>query len=240
MVDDIRKVVDKLQLQVDSLSGTSEIEPDAQDYFRRGIEAYQREELDDAIAYYDVVIELDSDSNLVSQSYVHRGLAYQRKGEFSRGIDDFTKLIEIGPNHIRADAYDYRGRVHHQKGELSRAIEDFSEAIEQNPDHITALYNRAMIYMKEENYTLAIEDFRKIVQLRVGYTLNPIIQYYHGIAWLALEEWENARRDLTYAKDRGITIAVRFQDDYGSIVNFQRITELNLPNDLAAMLTPQQ
>lgn len=214
------------------------IEPDARDYFSRGIKIHQREELDNAIAYYTVVIELDSDSNLVTQSYIHRGLAYQRKGEFNRAIDDFTKLIEIGPNHIRADAYDYRGRVHHQKGELSRAIEDFSEAIELNPDHITALYNRAMIYMKEENYTLAVEDFRRVVQLFVDDTQNPTVQYYHGIAWLSLGEWEKARRDITHAKNRGVVVAVRFQVDYGNVADFQRGIGLNLPADLAAMLTP--
>ena len=212
------------------------IEPDAQDYFSRGIKVHQREELDDAIAYYTVVIELDSDPNLVSQAYVHRGLAYQRKGEFSRAIDDFTRLMEIGPNHICADVYKYRGVVYLQKGELDCAIRDFSEAIELNPNHIDAYYDRAMIYMKKGNHEFAVEDFHKVVQLHVGYTLNPIIQYYHGIAWLFLGEWENARRDLTYAKDKGIAIAVRFQNDYGSVVDFQRST--GMPEDLAEMLTP--
>ena len=212
------------------------IEPDAQDYFLRGIEVHQRGNLDDAITCYTVVIELDSDPNLVSQAYVHRGLAYQRKGEFSRAIDDFTRLMEIGPNHICADAYKYRGVVYLQKGERDCAIRDFSEAIELNPNHIDAYYDRAMIYMKKGNHELAVEDFRKVVQLHVGYTLNPIVQYYHGIAWLFLGEWENARRDLTYAKDRGIPIAVRFQDDYGSVADFQRST--GMPEDLAEMLIP--
>ena len=179
---------------------------------------------------------MDSDPNLVSQAYVHRGLAYQRKGEFSRAIDDFTRLMEIGPNHICADAYKYRGVVYLQKGELDCAIRDFSEAIELNPNHIDAYYDRAMIYMKKGNHELAVEDFRKVVQLHVGYTLNPIVQYYHGIAWLFLGEWETARRDLTYAKDRGIPIAVRFQDDYGSVADFQRST--GMPEDLAEMLIP--
>ena len=179
---------------------------------------------------------MDSDPNLVSQAYVHRGLAYQRKGEFSRAIDDFTRLMEIGPNHICADAYKYRGVVYLQKGERDCAIRDFSEAIELNPNHIDAYYDRAMIYMKKGNHELAVEDFRKVVQLHVGYTLNPIVQYYHGIAWLFLGEWETARRDLTYAKDRGIPIAVRFQDDYGSVADFQRST--GMPEDLAEMLIP--
>ena len=214
------------------------IEPDARDYFLRGIKVHQREELDNAIAYYTVVIELDSDANLVTQSYIHRGLAYQRKGEFKHAIDDFTSLIEIGYNDtIRADGYGYRGSVHRQKGEFDYAIRDFGKAIELNPNHITALYDRAMIYMREDNRVLAVKDFRGVVQLHVG-SLNPTAQYYHGIAWLSLGEWENARRDLTSAKDRGIGIAVRFQDDYGSVADFQ--SSRGMPEDLIEMLTPQQ
>ena len=214
------------------------VEPDARYYFQRGIEVHQREEWHEAIECYTLVIELDSDPNLVIQAYVHRGLAYQRIGEFKRAIDDFTSLIEIGYNDIiRADGYGYRGSVHRQKGEFDCATKDFGKAIELNPNHINALYDRALIYMREENHVLAVEDFRGVVQLHVG-SPNPTAQYYHGIAWLSLGEWENARRDLTSAKDRGIGIAVRFQDDYGSVGDFQRVTGRNLPEDLAEMLIP--
>ena len=214
------------------------IEGDAVDYFLRGIAVHQREELDEAIKCYNVVLRLDSDSELVAQAYTHRGLAFQSKDEFKYAIDDFTRLIEISSS--RAAGYNYRGIVYRQKGEPDYAICDFSAAIELNSGHIDALYNRAMIYLKEETYEPAVDDFHAIVKLYAGYTQNPIIQYYHGIAWSALGDSNQAKKALTYAKNRGMAIAVRFQEDYGNVMDFQTITGNNLPTDIVEMLTPQQ
>ena len=55
---------------------------------------------------------------------------------------------------------------------------------------------------------------------------------------LALEEWENFRSELSAARDVGVDIAISFRNIFGSVANFERITGIQLPPDIAAMLTP--
>ena len=56
--------------------------------------------------------------------------------------------------------------------------------------------------------------------------------------WLGLQEWENFRSDLSAARGGGIDIAIDFRNACGSVTNFEQITGIQLPADIAAMLTP--
>jgi hypothetical protein len=57
--------------------------------------------------------------------------------------------------------------------------------------------------------------------------------------WLHLSEWKKAKADLTTARDMGEDITALFRKDYGSISDFEGKHGIQLPEDIAAMLTPQ-
>ena len=59
-----------------------------------------------------------------------------------------------------------------------------------------------------------------------------------GEAWLHLSEWERAKFDLTTARDMEVNIITTFHNDYASVPDFERIIDIKLPADIAAMLTP--
>ncbi len=63
---------------------------------------------------------------------------------------------------------------------------------------------------------------------------------YRGEAWLHLQEWEKAKSDLITAKDMGMDIIASFNNEYASIADFEQKTGIQLPEDIAAMLTPPQ
>ncbi len=101
------------------------IEPDVQDYLQRGIEAHQKDNVDDAIEYYTEIILMDStDTTIVSLAYYNRGLAYGAKNDYNSAIEDYNSAIQLAPNF--ADAYNNRGDAYHKKGEVKRAIEDYT------------------------------------------------------------------------------------------------------------------
>ena len=52
-----------------------------------------------------------------------------------------------------------------------------------------------------------------------------------------MEEWEKAKLDLTIAKAMGLDIVAEFRNDYESVPDFERKHSLELPEDIAAMLT---
>ncbi len=63
---------------------------------------------------------------------------------------------------------------------------------------------------------------------------------YRGEAWLHLQEWEKAKSDLITTKDMGMDIIASFNNEYASIEDFEQKTGIQLPEDIAAMLTPPQ
>ena len=94
--------------------------------------------------------------------------------------------------------------AYYRKGEMERTIEDFNRAIDLNSDFVAKVYcNR-------------------------------------GEAWLHLREWEKAKSDLTTAKEMEADIIASFHNDYESVADFERRNGVELPVDIAAMLTSQQ
>lgn len=178
----------------------SYIEPDAQDYLRRGFEAHQNDNLEDAIEYYTEFIRLDPpDASNVSVAYYNRGVAYGAKNEHDSAIEDYNRAIRLNPNF--AEVYNNRGYAYHKKGEIDRAVEDYDRAIQLKPDDVQFYSNR-------------------------------------GIALLDLQEWERARSDLTIAKNMGVDIITLFHNTYASVADFEQKHNVELPKDIAAMLTP--
>lgn len=64
--------------------------------------------------------------------------------------------------------------------------------------------------------------------------------YNSGEAWLLLQEWEKAKSDLITAKDMGMDIIASFKSEYASIDDFEQKTGIQLPEDIAPLLTPLQ
>ena len=243
------------------------VEPDALDLMQRGIGVHQRGDLDDAIAYYTEIIELDpSHTSVVAQAYYNRGVAYEQKDNYERAIEDFSKAIKLSPDLY--EAYHNRGIVYGETGNYERAIKDFSKAIDLEPDLAEAYYNRGQAYGQKGNHEHAIEDYTKTIELNPdlykayhnrgraygtkaeyeraienlnkAMELNPMAETYYdrGVIWLHLEEWEKAKLDLTTAKEKGVNIISEFCNDCESVPDFQRETGITIPEDIAEILTP--
>ena len=115
------------------------------------------------------------------------------------------------------------------------AIEDYDEAVALNPDYAEAYNNRGVAYEKKGDLDLAIQDYDKAIALR-----PDLAETYcrRGVTWLVLKEWDKARSDLTTAKEMEVPIAEFFSSMFGSVSNFERTFNVQLPDDIAEMLTP--
>ena len=100
-----------------------DVEPDAQGNLRRGIEAYERGDMDGAINYYDKAMELKPD---YADAYYYRGRVYYDNNNDDYAIEDFNNAIELNPDY--ADAYQYRGQALYRSGEIDLATTDLTEA----------------------------------------------------------------------------------------------------------------
>ena len=246
------------------------IEPDARFYLRRGIEASQNNDLDDAIEYYTEVIRLNPADTDLGTTYTYRGSAYAEKKKYDKAIEDYNKAIELNPNN--AMIYFNRGTVYSDKGEYNKALEDYNKAIELNPNLDEVYNNRGTVYSNKGEYHKALEDYNKAVELNPNNAdpynnrggiyvknaeynrgladyneairLNPgsaETYYNRGVLWLILQEWEKAKEDLRIAREQQENIvSTEFRKDYENISNFEQKHNVKLPEDIAALLTPPQ
>ena len=203
---------------------------DAEAYYNRGNAYRAKGDYGRAIQDYGKAIALNPD---YAEAYNNRGSAYGAKGDHGLAIQDFDKAIGLNPDY--ANAYNNRGIVYGVKGDYDRAIQDFDKAIGLNPDLAKAYNNRGFAYGAKGDHARAIQDYGKAIALNPDYA-----KAYNnrGEAWLVLKEWDKARSDLTTARNRGLDIAKLFSSAFGSVSNFEQKFHVQLPDDIAEMLTP--
>ena len=115
------------------------------------------------------------------------------------------------------------------------AIEDYDEAVALKPDYAEAYNNRGIAYGEKGEHAWAIQDYDEAIALKPDLAGT---YYPRGVTWLFLREWEKARSDLVAARNRGVDIAKLFSSTFGSVSNFERALNVQLPDDIAEMLTP--
>ena len=194
-------------------------------YFKKG-------NFDRAVVEYTKAINLKPDYR---EAYYNRGVAYHNEGKVDLAIVEYTKAINLNPNY--ANAYNNRGVAYYGKGDYKKAIVDFNRAIDLSPDDAKTYYGRGDAYGDIGEFDKAIKDYNTAIGL------NPrlaLVHYKRGEVWLHLGEWEKARVDLTTARDMGVDIIALFHNSYSSVSDFERKNGIQIPADLAAMLTPQQ
>ena len=156
-----------------------------------------------------------------------------KQQEYENAIMHYTEAIISKPDFTAA--YNNRGNVYSRIGKFQNAIEDFNKAIEIQPDGDYAYYNRGVTYGHIGDYNRAIEDYDKAIEIQPDLA-EPYCN--RGEALLHLNEMEKAKADLITAKEMGVDIVAAFRNDYESVADFEQKTGIQLPEDIAAMLTP--
>ena len=210
-----------------------ELNPDyARAYYNRGATYRDKGDIDRAIEDYSKAIDLNPD---YTDAYYNRGAIYRDKGAYDLAITDYNKVIRLNPDD--ATAYNNRGATYGIKGEIDRAIADYDKAIKVTPKFALAYNNRGASYSIKGEIDRAIADYNKAIELDPELTLAYCNR---GICWLYLQNWQEARFDLTVAKSLGHDIIAAFRNEYKNVAAFERRNRFQLPEDIAAMLTQRR
>ena len=213
---------------------------DAYSEFHRGLTAHliadESEILEEkqtgyekAISHYTRALELKPD---IPEGYNNRGNAYRDKGEIDNAIEDYNMAIESDPED--AVPYNNRGVAHLNSGNIDEAIRDFSKAIQCDSEDANAYNNLGVAYFDKGEIERTIKEYSTAIEL------NPeFADAYRnrGMAWLHLRKWEKAREDLSIAMEMGVNIITLFYRTYESIADFEQQNDIDLPDDITAMLT---
>ena len=120
---------------------------------------------DEAIKYFNRVAELNPSDG---DNYYYTGLAYLRKGDNDRAMQDFSSALAKGTGN-QAEAEFRIGQIYYKKNQFGDAIPRLEKASAKGPRSDTAVDAMEMlgiIYHKRGEADKAIEDLLAVVKAR--------------------------------------------------------------------------
>lgn len=137
----------------------------------------------------------ETDTNL-AKAYDSRGLAYARKRDFDRAIQDYDQSLQLDPN--SATARYNRGVAYEFKGDYDRAFPDLDRAVQLNPGDADSSFCRGLAFEHRGDHERAIQDFNHVLSINPTYTAafyNRAVSYTHQGAYSrALADYGRWRR----------------------------------------------
>ncbi len=115
----------------------------------------------DNITLFDHTIKVTDDNNRLA--YNNRGSAHAALGNYMQAIEDYSRAIEINPEH--AKSYYNRGSAYGRTGNFRQAIEDFTKTIAIDPKFSMAYFNRGAAYGMLGDLRQAIDDFSMTIEI---------------------------------------------------------------------------
>ncbi len=207
-----------------------ELQPElAEAYNNRGIAYCKVGKMHKGLEDYNIAIQIKTD---FAEAYNNRGRIYGDTNKFLKAISDYSKAIKLRADFV--DAYVNRGVAYGRMDKFDEAIRDFNTAIRFNEYHSGAYFNLGNVYLLNRDFNRAIENYDISLKLDPD---DSISYCYRGIARLSKKEWDKAKSDLIYAKDRSTDIITVFHNLYKDIFTFERKNDVRLPKDIVAMLT---
>lgn len=194
---------------------TESIYNDLHGFIRRSNLRSSREALF-PVVFADMIVEDMADT---SQS------PEERKDQFQKAIDHYTEGIQYAP--YDAANYVKQGQWYAEVDEIDRAIETFGKAIFLKPNYAHAYHSRGWAYFGKGDNNSAIKDFTKLTELN---RCNPDSYFNRGMAYYAKEKYDLARKDFGKV--------IELKPDY--LTDLKRKSGKNPPEDIAAMLTPEE
>lgn len=159
-------------------------------YCQRGRLYEQLEEVDKALADYDVAVSLLPGSS----NFNDRGCVHMAAGNLKSAIEDFDRAIAADPK--SSMAYSNRAAAYSKMGNVQRALEDYGRAIDSDPKYPNSYSNRAYAYYKLGEYEKGIADCNTALKLRPNHSPTYTNR---GLCRAALGDTKGARADLTRA-----------------------------------------
>ncbi|MGE5656138.1 MAG: tetratricopeptide repeat protein [Actinomycetota bacterium] len=156
----------------------------ALDYARQGDALFFQNSFEEAVASYDLALQLQPD---LADTWNNRGVVLTRLQRYSEAIASYERATEIRPEY--ADAWNNRGVVLLEMQQYQDAITSYDKAIQARPDYADAWNNRGVAFAKTQQYEEAVFCYNQALAIK-----NEYLDAWNnrGIALTKLEKYDAA------------------------------------------------
>ena len=158
-----------------NIASESAITVSQKDLTTLGWNAYNKDDYEKALSYFQQAVEIDSQ---YENAQYGLGWSYYKLKKYDNALGSFLVAIKLNPKH--ADTHNGIGWVYYQTGEYQLAINSFNTAIDLDSNLADAYNGRGWSYYSQKSYDDAMNDFNKALEI------NP--------------EFENAKEGLQKAQ----------------------------------------
>jgi tetratricopeptide (TPR) repeat protein len=131
----------------------------AVDYYNLGNAYFNIQKYEEAIIFYERAIELDQELLKAQFNLAHSLI---KTNQISEALERLILLQEKDPDNLSIK--ELIAYCHHLLGDDEKALEIYSDILNISPGNIHALYNKAIILWKMEDFDEAEEYFRQVLQ----------------------------------------------------------------------------
>ncbi len=104
--------------------------------------------------------------------HFNAGVSYGQRGEVSRAIQSYQKVIEMDPNYI--EAFNNLGLLYQEMGDLENALKFYQKAIEIHPHYEKALNNIGIVHLLRGEDEEALARFHNILSFNANHLESHI------------------------------------------------------------------
>ncbi|MGB8689277.1 MAG: tetratricopeptide repeat protein [Microcoleus sp.] len=156
----------------------------AGDYAKQGDACFFENRYEDAIAAYNLALQIQPD---LADTWNNRGVVLTRMQRYSEAIASYEQATTIRPNY--PDAWNNRGVVLLELQQYPEAIACYEKAIQAKPDYADAWNNRGVAFSKMQEYEQAVISYNQALQIKNDYT---DAWNNRGVALSKLQKYEAA------------------------------------------------
>ncbi|XZN99604.1 MAG: tetratricopeptide repeat protein [Microcoleus sp.] len=156
----------------------------AGDYAKQGDACFFENRYEDAIAAYNLALQIQPD---LADTWNNRGVVLTRMQRYPEAIASYEQATAIRPNY--PDAWNNRGVVLLELQQYQDAIASYEQAIQAKPDYADAWNNRGVAFSKIQEYEQAVISYNQALQIKNDYT---DAWNNRGVALSKLQKYEAA------------------------------------------------
>lgn len=184
-----------------------------------------------ALGDFEKALEMDPECGVAHRA---RGWVLVQKGECGHAVQELTRALELDPSDVHSLAV--RGSLYLAEGDLDRAIRDFDEALSRGLEDARVYNDRGVAHERRGDAASAMQDYDRALEVRP----NEEAFVNRGVARLRLSEWDEARSDLTYARNMGVDLVSAFRSSEGSVADFEQSHSVSLPQDVSDLVSLEE